>query len=93
MSFEFQSHHPILQEGNLVGYKVTPYISVAIGGDTKAVVVTVQGGRFWGSGGQEIALDEVPDEILAAIDGWSDTARQSVGLAAKGPRPAAKKVG
>lgn len=76
MSFSFQSHHPVMQEGQLVGYKLTPYITIMAGGAT----VHVQGGQFWGGGGIVLEPEDVPSEVWDAVEKWSDEARKSVGF-------------
>jgi len=88
MSFAFQSHDPIMQEGNLVGYRVTPYISVHVDPN---ITVHVQSGQFWGGGGVPIAIEDVPSEVWDSIDKWSEEARKSVGLD-KVKRPTGKKA-
>lgn len=81
MGFEFRSHEQIMKDGNPVGYRVSPYISVGNGD----IVINVQAGRYWGSGGHEIDEDDVPADIMNSINTWSDAVRKSVGLPAKAP--------
>ena len=87
MTFNFQSHNPIMQEGNLVGYRVTPYISLAIGDG----ILHAQNGQFWGGGGVAIEPEDVPSGYWDAIEKWSDETRKSVGFD-KVKRPGAKKA-
>ena len=76
MSFNFQSHNPVMQEGQLVGYRLTPYISVLIGD----IAIHVQSGQFWGSGGISIAPEDVPSDVWDAVEKWSDATKLSVGM-------------
>jgi hypothetical protein len=85
MGFNFQSHKAVMRDGHAVGYNVNPYITVKIGLHS----INVQNGAFWGAGGHQIELEDVPGEILEAIEKWSPEAKASVGLDKAFKRPGA----
>jgi hypothetical protein len=76
MGFSFHSHTPQTTEGIFRGYKVNPYITVKIGEHT----VNIQGGAFWGSGGDQLELEDIPSIIWDHIEKMPLEARKSVGL-------------